>query len=65
MWEWLSSDTIDANQELLSVAGDNIFNFGTGPLSLTKGETQRFSMAILFGDNLDDLILNAETSTSA
>ncbi|MDP2303492.1 MAG: hypothetical protein Q8N03_13830 [Ignavibacteria bacterium] len=63
MWEWLSSDTIDANQELLSIAGDNIFNFGTGPLSLAKGESQRFSMAILFGDNLDDLILNAETST--
>ncbi|MDP3831364.1 MAG: hypothetical protein Q8Q47_08845, partial [Ignavibacteriaceae bacterium] len=51
------------NQELLSIAGDNIFNFGTGPLSLAKGESQRFSMAILFGDNLDDLILNAETST--
>lgn len=63
MWEWLSSDTIDANQTLLTVAGDNIFNFGTGPLSLGRGETQRFSMAVLFGDNLNDLILNAETST--
>jgi hypothetical protein len=62
MWEWLSSETIDPNQELLENAGDNIFNFGTGPLSLEVGETQRFSMAILFGQNLADLLLNAETS---
>ena len=62
MWEWLSSETIDPNQELLQNAGDNIFNFGTGPLSLEPGETQRFSMAILFGQNLADLLLNAETS---
>ena len=62
MWEWLSSGTIDPNQELLQNAGDNVFNFGTGPLSLEPGETQRFSMAILFGQNLADLQLNAETS---
>lgn len=63
MWQWLSSDTINTAQELLSEPGDNIFNFGTGPLSLDVGETQRFSMAILFGDDRDDLLLNAETST--
>ena len=62
MWEWLSSGTIDPNQELLQNAGDNVFNFGTGPLALEPGETQRFSMAILFGQNLSDLQLNAETS---
>ncbi|MDA3860836.1 MAG: hypothetical protein PF445_06390 [Melioribacteraceae bacterium] len=63
MWQWLSSDSISADQELLSTAGDNIFNFGTGPLSLEVGESQRFSMAILFGNNVDHLLLNAETST--
>ncbi len=63
MWEWLSADTIDASQELLSSPGDNVFNFGTGPLSLDIGETQRFSMCILFGTDLNDLVLNAETST--
>lgn len=65
MWEWLSSDSIDANEGLINQAGDNVFNFGTGPgkLGLKSGETQRFSMAILFGDNLNDLLLNAETST--
>jgi len=63
MWEWLSSDSIDVNQELLNEPGDNIFNFGTGPFRLESGETQRFSMCILFGENLNDLVLNAETST--
>jgi len=63
MWDWLSSETIDPNQEYLQNPGDNIFNFGTGPLGLERKEAQRFSMAILFGDNLDDLVLNAETST--
>lgn len=63
MWEWLSSEYIDPNQELFKTPGDNIFNFGTGPLKLDRGETQRFSMCILFGDNLNDLVLNAETST--
>ncbi len=63
MWQWLSSDTISTDQELLSEAGDNIFNFGTGPLTLETGQSQRFSMAILFGNNIDHLILNAETST--
>ncbi|MEN8191205.1 MAG: hypothetical protein ABFS12_00210 [Bacteroidota bacterium] len=63
MWEWLSSDTISTDQELLNNPGDNIFNFGTGPLSLEQGESQRFSMTILFGNNVDHLLLNAETST--
>lgn len=63
MWEWLSSETIDPNQELLQEPGDNVFNFGTGPFALDPGETQRFSMCILFGENLNDLVLNAEIST--
>lgn len=63
MWEWLSSETIDPNQELLNEPGDNVFNFGTGPFKLEPGETQRFSMCILFGENLNDLVLNAEIST--
>ncbi len=62
MWEWASSDSIDPNQTLLQQPGDNIFNFDTGPMKLEKEQTQRFSMAIIFGDNLDALVLNAETS---
>ena len=64
MWEWLSTAGVDtAGQNLLLQAGDNVFNFGTGPLSLEQGETQRFSMCILFGNDLQDLILNSSTST--
>ncbi len=63
MWSLLSADTIDTGQELLSHPGDNVFNFGTGPLSLDIGETQRFSMCILFGNDLQDLVMNAVTSS--
>ncbi len=62
MWEWASSDSIDPNQTLLKQPGDNIFNFDTGPMNLERLQSQRFSMSILFGDNLDALVLNAETS---
>ena len=31
-------------------------------MALKKGETQRFSMAIIMGENKDDLLLNSETS---
>ncbi len=62
MWEWASSDSIDPNQTLLNQPGDNIFNFDTGPMDLARQQTQRFSMAILFGENLPALVLNAETS---
>ncbi len=63
MWAWLSADTIDTAQKLLSQPGDNIFNFGTGPMKLRRGESQRFSMAILFANDLDGLVLTAETSS--
>lgn len=64
MWDWLSAGQVDtAGQNLLLTAGDNVFNFGTGPLSMAPGESQRFSMCILFGNDMADLILNASTST--
>lgn len=64
MWNWLSSDSaISVDQDYLNTAGDNVFNWGTGPLALDPGESQRFSMAILFGNDLDQLVLNAESST--
>ena len=62
IWQWISSGEIDPDQELLQKEGDNIFCFSTGPMSLKKGETQRFSMAIIMGENLNDLILNSITS---
>lgn len=62
IWSWLTKPEIDPNQEFLRTAGDNIFAFSTGPMKLEKGESQRFSMVIIFGVDLNDLLLNAITS---
>lgn len=62
VWGWLNKPEIDPEQQLLREEGDNIFCFSTGPMSLKKGETQRFSMAIIIGENRNDLILNSITS---
>lgn len=62
IYSWLTKPEIDPNQELLQTAGDNIFCFSTGPMMLGKGESQRFSMVILFGLDIQDMLLNAETS---
>ncbi len=62
MWQWITKPEIDPDQTLLNTEGDNVFCFSTGPMSLKKGETQRFSMAIIMGENKDDLLLNAITS---
>lgn len=40
---------------------DLVFIFGSGPISLKRGETKRISMALLMGENLDDLLTTAET----
>lgn len=40
---------------------DIVFVFGSGYISLKKGETKRISMAFLFGEDLNDLLTNAET----
>ncbi len=47
--------------EVESKGNDIVFTFGSGYISLKKGESKRISMAILFGENLNDLLLNAET----
>lgn len=63
VWQWINRPEIDTEQPLLKEEGDNIFCFSTGPMRLKKGESQRFSMAIIMGENRDDLILNAVTSS--
>ncbi|MCP5064556.1 MAG: hypothetical protein GY936_19135, partial [Ignavibacteriae bacterium] len=62
MMDWFTKPEIDPGQELLQTAGDNVFSFSTGPMDLAKGESQRFSMVILFGEDVPDLLLNAITS---
>jgi hypothetical protein len=61
-WQLLSSDSISIDQVLFATAGDNVFLYGSGPFALEPGATQRFSIALLMGDNKNDLLLNSETS---
>jgi hypothetical protein len=40
---------------------DIVFVFGSGYISLKRGETKKISMAFLFGETLQDLLITAET----
>jgi len=40
---------------------DIVFIFGSGYISLKRGETKRISMALLCGETLDDLLTSAKT----
>ncbi|MBT8400105.1 MAG: hypothetical protein KJO98_06490, partial [Rhodothermia bacterium] len=42
--------------------GDYVFLYGSGDFKLRAGETKRFSIALIIGENLEDLFLNSETS---
>jgi hypothetical protein len=71
-WSWSSASAIK-NDELVWVRNapgnfsdiqnneDIVFTFGSGYISLKKGEIKRISMAFLFGENLPDLLTTAET----
>ncbi|MFQ5706692.1 MAG: hypothetical protein ACE5HO_04535 [bacterium] len=41
---------------------DNVFIYGSGPFKLRPGESQRFSIALLLGQDLNDLLSNAQIS---
>lgn len=43
-------------------AGDYIFIYSSGPISLPKNESRRFSIALIVGQDYDDLTLNAITA---
>lgn len=44
------------------IPGDNIFLYGSGNFTLKSKESQRFSIALLVGQDFDDLTLNAVTA---
>lgn len=48
-------------EEVLPEGADIAFTFGSGYISLKKGESKRISMALLLGDDLDDLLTTAIT----
>ena len=43
-------------------AGDYIFIYSSGPINLPKQESRRFSIALIVGQDYDDLTLNAVTA---
>ncbi len=64
MWQLLSTPNQrpgDPEPEIRQEA-DNVFIYGSGPFTLRPGESQRFSIALPLGQNLDDLLSNAEIS---
>jgi hypothetical protein len=60
--ELMSADSFAIDQALFSTPADNIFLYSSGPFPLGPQGTQRFSVALLMGHDLQDLILNAEVS---
>jgi len=58
MWEKMSGTLDETEIE----EGDNVFIYGSGPFQLKAGEVQRFSIALLMGEDLPDLIQNALTA---
>ncbi|MGE5315917.1 MAG: hypothetical protein ACM3Q4_14585, partial [Acidobacteriota bacterium] len=68
MYDKISADMDSTGLDLLTLpggttpTGDNIFLYGCGPFTLHQGDRQRFSIALMMGSNLTDLLLNSETA---
>jgi hypothetical protein len=58
VWGFVTPDRFD---EVPSEPGDYVFLYGSGSFPLRARETKRFSIALIIGENLADLRLNAET----
>jgi len=61
IWEnYLQAGVFDSANA--TAAGDYIFIYSAGPMSLPAGEARRFSIALIVGQDYEDLTLNAVTS---
>ncbi|MFW5955461.1 MAG: hypothetical protein ACOCSK_01840, partial [Rhodothermales bacterium] len=58
VWSFVEPGRFD---EVPEEPGDYVFIYGSGPIRLRAGETKRFSVALILGENFDDLTLNAQT----
>ena len=56
IWERVSYSHFDTHLQNGNIA----FLFGSGPFMLPSGSTQRFSLGLVFGNDLDDIIRNKE-----
>ncbi|ARA93122.1 hypothetical protein AWN76_008095 [Rhodothermaceae bacterium RA] len=57
VWEFVQPGNFDQVPE---EPGDYVFIYGSGPIRLRAGETKRFSIALILGENRNDLELNAD-----
>lgn len=57
MWQKMASATFDTSIQRANIS----MVFASGPFPLKLNARNRFSMALVFGDNLEDLIFNKET----
>ncbi|MBW7888461.1 MAG: hypothetical protein H3C35_08890 [Bacteroidetes bacterium] len=67
MYNCISSEMDTAALNLLYTTnpeniGDFIFLYGSGPFDAPPGHRERFSIALLMGSDLKDLLLNSETA---
>lgn len=57
---WVMNQIIDPTQEQLLGVNLGMYFF-SGPFPLSPGQTERFSMSLLFGNDRDDLLRNKKT----
>lgn len=58
MWEFFNNG-IDTTSNYYNSPADILFNFGTGPFSLSVNETKIVKLALFFSENYNDLITDA------
>ncbi len=65
LWQWLQPGYFDVPESIQNgspIRGeDGDFIYGAAYFPLRAGETQRFSLALLYGEDLEDLLKNRET----
>ncbi|MFH1213557.1 MAG: hypothetical protein V1681_05680, partial [Candidatus Neomarinimicrobiota bacterium] len=65
LWDWLKPGYFDVPSSIQNgkpIAGeDGDFIYGSGYFPLRAGDTERFSLALVYGHNLTDLLKNRET----
>ena len=59
LWSFVEPGRFDV---VPSTPGDYVFLYGSGDFRLRAGDTKRFSIALIIGENREDLRLNAETA---
>ena len=59
LWDLVSPGRFD---EIPPAPGDYVFLYGSGSFRLRAGDTKRFSIALILGENREDLRLNAEVA---